>query len=126
MTSIDAPAAFEEFLDSILAPATLSNPWSPPDLYGPDFSLLGGLLSIPVRQGAEQESGRFAKATDMWVAHELRRAGFDEDEVWPRRARPRVLPRPLVPVEKAVRAGHHRVRPLTDACHIPRSPKRVA
>jgi hypothetical protein len=51
------------------------------------------LLAVPIGQGAadRQESGRVAKALDAWIAHELRRAGFPPDEVWPRAKRPRVL-----------------------------------
>jgi hypothetical protein len=51
------------------------------------------LVSVPVAAGATSETGRFPKAFDVWVAHELRRCGFDSDEVWPRATRPRVLPR---------------------------------
>jgi hypothetical protein len=39
------------------------------------------------------ESGSFPAGIDSWIAHELRRAGFGADEVWPRPLRPRVLPR---------------------------------
>jgi hypothetical protein len=74
----------------ILAP--LTSPWVG-DQYRPDLGLLEQLVSIPVASGATSETGRFPKAFDVWAAHELRRAGFDVDEVWPRSTRPRVLPR---------------------------------
>lgn len=87
---------FESFEPAILA-RSLGSPWTQPSgeppRYEPDLALLEELLSIPVRDGKASESGRFAKATDAWVAYELRRAGFPPDEVWPRLTRPRVLPR---------------------------------
>src|SRR5438874_5568272 len=103
------PKAFDALLDAVLGQAELSNPWSSPTTYVPDIALLARLLSIPVRQAAAQESGRFAKASDLWVAHELRRAGFGEDEVWPRRTRPRVLPQALAPLEKIVKVAGGKV-----------------
>ncbi len=89
---------FDSF-ESALASRPHSNPWrlrsDGSREYEPDFHLLSELMSIPVREGRESQSGRFAKAIDAWVAHELRRAGFAPDEVWPRQAKPRVLPREL-------------------------------
>lgn len=61
--------------------------------YLPDHALLAELLGVPIGEGRGSESGRLAKAIDAWVAHELRRAGFPPDEVWPRLTKPRVLPR---------------------------------
>jgi hypothetical protein len=63
--------------------------------YEPDYRLLGELLTVPVRANALSVSGIFAKGIDSWIAHELRRAGFGADEVWPRPQRPRVLPRDI-------------------------------
>src|SRR5208282_5352515 len=83
--------------DDVLAEAALSDPWvhapGEPPIYQPDYSLLGRLLTVPIRAGALSESGSFAKGIDSWIAHELRRAAFSADEVWPRPLRPRVLPR---------------------------------
>lgn len=59
----------------------------------PDFDVLRSLLAVPLDLGAGVQSGLPAKAVDVWVATELRRAGFGADEVWPRPSRPRVLPR---------------------------------
>ncbi len=88
--------AFSDF-DSALSREPLTDPWvhEPGERprYGPDYRLLGELLSIPVAAVQASESGRFARAIDSWTAHELRRAGFGSDEVWPRPSRPRVLPR---------------------------------
>jgi hypothetical protein len=61
--------------------------------YVPDLDLLAELIAIPVQAGHVQASGRLAKGIDAWCSSELRRAGFDSDEVWPRLTRPRVLPR---------------------------------
>lgn len=67
------------------------NPWQADGTYGSDFELLETLLGIAV--GTSQRSGVVAGASDVWAAEELRRAGFDPDEVWPRRTPPRVMPR---------------------------------
>lgn len=82
--------------DDLLAEAAV-DPWrhdkgEQPD-YQPDFELLGRILSIPVAAEAASESGSFARGIDAWIAQELRRAGFNQNEVWPRSSRPRVLPR---------------------------------
>lgn len=61
----------------------------------PDFEALASLIAIPIEAGSESQTGRLAKAIDAWTANELRRAGFDADEVWPRLTKPRVLPRDL-------------------------------
>jgi hypothetical protein len=87
--------------DDVLATAATDNPWvhdPDPDrgpTYAPDYPLLADLLSAAVAVGAgdDTESGIFPKGIDLWLSHELRRAGFLDEEVWPRRARPRVLPR---------------------------------
>lgn len=90
--------AFSDF-DPVLAAQTLTDPWAhgpgEPPIYSPDYDLLGRLLTIPVAAGSASESGRFARGIDAWLAHELRRAGFGADEVWPRAERPRILPRDL-------------------------------
>jgi hypothetical protein len=53
--------------------------------------MLTTLLRVAV--GTSQQSGVVAGAADVWAAEELRRAGFHEDDVWPRRTAPRVMPR---------------------------------
>lgn len=82
-----------------LLPTELGDPWvhdqGQPPAYQADYDLLGRLLTVPVAAGAASESGKFANGIDAWVAHELRRAGFGLDEVWPRSSRPRVLPRDI-------------------------------
>ena len=90
--------AFSDF-DALLAGQLLTDPWEhavgETPRYTPDYRLLGELLSIPIASAQVSESGRFAKAIDAWAAHELRRAGFGSDEVWPRATRPRVLSRDI-------------------------------
>ena len=90
---------FDGFEEAIRARPS-ENPWQSHDggegsTYLPDHGLLGTLLGIPISEGRQSESGRLAKAIDAWVAFELRRCGFDADEVWPRLVKPRVLPREL-------------------------------
>jgi hypothetical protein len=85
--------------DDLLAAAPISDPWThaaaETPAHEPDYDLLGELLTVPVRANALSESGIFAKGIDSWIAHELRRAGFGADEIWPRPQRPRVLPRDI-------------------------------
>jgi len=113
----DAFAQFDPLLES--AGHEIS-PWLNGD-YVPDLDLLRRLLTIPIGQGQKQESGRSAKALDAWIAHELRRAGFAPQAVWPRTRRPRVLPEGLHELEaklekladelKAAEAVHGPLRP---------------
>lgn len=77
--------------DAYLPAEPWVNPWQPDGTYEPDLGLLVKLLTVAV--GTAQQSGVVAAAADVWAAEELRRAGFDPDEVWPRRRKPRVLPR---------------------------------
>ncbi|MCG5432969.1 hypothetical protein LV457_11825 [Mycobacterium sp. MYCO198283] len=89
--------AFSPFDPLLRGP--LTDPWAHArgerPRYRPDYALLGQLLTVPVTANAVSESGSFAGGVDAWVAQELRRAGFGADEVWPRSARPRVLPRDI-------------------------------
>lgn len=78
---------FDEFLPA----EPWVNPWQPDGSYTADLDLLTTLLAAAV--GTAQQSGIVAAAADVWAAEELRRAGFEEDEVWPRRVQPRILPR---------------------------------
>lgn len=63
--------------------------------FAPDIDTLRKLFSIPVAQATGHRTGRLGRVIDAWVAHELRRAGFGEHEVFPRRIRPRTLHAPL-------------------------------
>jgi hypothetical protein len=98
-------------LDHILADADLTeSPWRTPAPpadqgreYVPDYDTLRELLAVPIGLGyaKTQQSGRVAKAIDAYIAHELRRAGFPEDAVFPRRRIPRVLSAEFAPLELA-------------------------
>lgn len=85
--------------DDVLVAAISSNPWThqkgQPAAYQPDYALLEDMLSVAVAAGAGEntQSGVFPKGIDLWLSHELRRAGFLDEEVWPRAQQPRVLPR---------------------------------
>ncbi len=91
--------AFAEF-DTTLMSAPKDSPWirngAVTDEFNPSFDVLERLLSIPVRSKAATRSGRFAQGVDTWLAHELRRAGFDADLVWPRTEAPRVLSKDIL------------------------------
>lgn len=72
------------------------SPWDlavDPARYVADLDLLRELLAVPIHLQAQVRSGLHAKAVDVWIAAELRRAGVGADEVWPRPSLPRVLPR---------------------------------
>lgn len=105
---------FDAFEGAICARSRL-NPWAADEGggrgYRPDYDLLGELVGIPIAAGSGSESGRLAKAIDAWVASELRRAGFGDDEVWPRLSKPRVLPRDLALFAEALPACQSRARP---------------
>jgi len=83
--------------DSVLAASPTTDPWlhtsRQEPRYGPDYILLEELLTIPITANKTSASGSLAGGVDSWLAHELRRAGFGADEVWPRPTRPRILPR---------------------------------
>lgn len=57
----------------------------------PSFDLLQELVSIAAARGKTARSGDVARALDMWVAAEFRRAGFPADAIWPRLVMPRAL-----------------------------------
>lgn len=70
----------------VLAVRPSTSPWGHDQdgirRFEPDFDSLASLISIPIEAGSESQTGRLAKAIDAWMANELRRAGFDNDEVW--------------------------------------------
>lgn len=90
---------FKVATDSVLAHFDYSTecPWGTCDsgknrFFNPDWPVLETLLSIPVAQHAQSQSGRLGKAIDSWIAHELRRAGFPDSEIFPQRGKHRVMP----------------------------------
>jgi hypothetical protein len=68
----------------------------------PDSQLLRRLLGVPLHLGAPSQSGVPALALDVWIAAEFRRAGFDQDAVWPRAVAPRILPQEVAAVLAAL------------------------
>lgn len=96
MTTIDE--LWEAFTE-IISNRPTTTPWLRTTggqlAFVPDYEALAGLIALPIEVGSESQTGRLAKAIDAWTAYELRRAGFDADEVWPRLKTPRVLPRDL-------------------------------
>lgn len=93
--------------DRIVVTAQLadSNPWRRDEggpRFEPDYQTLCQLLAVPPRLGATSQSGVPALALDVWVAYELRRAGFDTDRVWPRPVAPRVLPQEVTSFVEAL------------------------
>lgn len=84
-------ASFDALTTRLGAP-----PWRRVDgrpMFAPNFALLRQLIAAPLAHGVKPQSGMHAKAIDVWIASELRRAGFGMDEVWPRASKPRVMPR---------------------------------
>lgn len=88
-----AKGAAWPLFDAIVGAAELRdvNPWSSVGGFGPDYDTLCKLLAVPLHLDANSQSGVPALALDVWVAYELRRAGFDADAVWPRAEAPRVI-----------------------------------
>ena len=94
--------------DRIVARATddgkHSNPWvrSPGGelQFEPDYNTLEELLGVPLYLKAPTQSGVPALALDVWLSYELRRAGFNMDQVWPRPVPPRILPAPVAALLK--------------------------
>lgn len=89
--------SFSPFDDVLNTPVT--QPWThgfgEAPVYAPDYETLQRILAVAVEKGMVRQTGVFANGIDVWIAHELRRAGFGADEVWPRPTRPRILPRDL-------------------------------
>jgi hypothetical protein len=86
-----------------------SNPWiRSPDgqlRFEPDYNTLEQLLGVPLHLRAGTQSGVPALALDVWLSYELRRAGFDIDQVWPRPLHPRILPAPIAALLKSLPNG---------------------
>lgn len=56
-----------------------------------EWDLLEALLTKSNQDNDSSQSGGLAKALDLWVSEELRVAGFDDQAIWPRLHKPRVL-----------------------------------
>lgn len=84
------------------APRRELNPWEN-GRFVPDLDTLRMLLGVPLHLSAPTRSGVPALALDVWVAYELRRAGFDPDAVWPRAEPPRVVARDVLDFVRGVK-----------------------
>lgn len=86
-----------------------SNPWAKRSdgqlRFEPDYNTLVQLLGVPLYLKAETQSGVPALALDVWLSYELRRAGFDSDQAWPRPVHPRILPAPVAALVKSLPTG---------------------
>jgi hypothetical protein len=88
------------FFDRIVADAAPGGVHSNPWVIGndgevrvrPDSQTLARLRGVPLHLKAGTQSGVPALALDVWLSYELRRAGFEPDQVWPRPTNPRILP----------------------------------
>lgn len=73
-----------------------SNPWvrcpAGKPHFEPDYDTLERLLGVPLYLKAGTQSGVPALALDVWLSYELRRAGFNDNQVWPRPVNPRIYP----------------------------------
>lgn len=95
---------------ALAAPGGLhSNPWVKSSAgqlrFEPDYDTLVQLLGVPLYLKAETQSGVPALALDVWLSYELRRAGFEGDQVWPRPVHPRILPAPVAALIKSLPNG---------------------
>lgn len=91
-------ALFDRIVQEAAPNGEYRNPWVLVDgvrQYKADIDTLERLLAVPLHLRSTVRSGIRALALDVWVAYELRRAGFDEDAVWPRATHPRILPMPI-------------------------------
>lgn len=95
-TRTRAWAMFDRIVAEAAPEGRHTNPWRARSrggvAYEPDYDVLIRLLGVPLYLKAPTQSGVPALALDVWIAYELRRAGFEPDAVWPRATVPRVLP----------------------------------
>ena len=94
-TKATAWAIFDRIVADAAPDGLHTNPWqrgADGVTYVPDFRVLRRLLGVPLYLDAPSTTGVPALALDVWLAYELRRAGFDPDAVWPRPTEPRIMP----------------------------------
>jgi len=87
---------FDRIVSNAARDGVHSNPWivgsDKQPRFEPDYQTLERLLGVPLHIKAGTQSGVPALALDVWLSYELRRAGFEPDQVWPRPSNPRILP----------------------------------
>lgn len=92
----EAWALFDRIVADAAPGGVHSNPWirgaDSQVRFEPDYATLARLLGVPLHLKAGTQSGVPALALDVWLSYELRRAGFQPDQVWPRPTNPRILP----------------------------------
>lgn len=92
----EAWAIFDHIVAEAAPDGLHSNPWTLSSDGQPhfavDYGTLERLLGVPLYLKAGTQSGVPALALDVWLSYELRRAGFTQDQVWPRPTNPRILP----------------------------------
>jgi hypothetical protein len=89
---------FDRIIADVTPAGVHTNPWrlmNGERQYVADIATLERLLGVPLYLKATVRSGVRALALDVWLAYELRRAGFAPDAVWPRASHPRILPVPI-------------------------------
>ncbi len=95
-TKAQAWALFDRIVAAAAPGGAYGNPWIIDESgrlqFVPDYRTLERLLGVPLHLKATTQSGVPALALDVWLAYELRRAGFSPDGVWPRATNPRILP----------------------------------
>lgn len=91
-------ALFDAVVDRAAPSGIYRNPWNSDGRYEPDIAvleqLLGCVLAV-IPDPRKTQSGVAALALDVWLAYELRCAGFTPDAVWPRARHPRVVPQDI-------------------------------
>lgn len=102
--------AFFDYIVAAAAPGgSHTNPWTIGAdghlRFEPDYPTLERLLGVPLHLKAGTQSGVPALALDVWLSYELRRAGFNPDQVWPRPTNPRILPAPVAALVKSLPAA---------------------
>lgn len=90
---------FDRIVERAAPNGAHSNPWVKDKdgqrRFEPDYETLCLLLGVPLWLKANTQSGVPALALDVWLSYELRRAGFETDQTWPRPKHPRILPAPI-------------------------------
>ena len=116
-------ALFDRLVAEAAPGGEYTNPWIDDDgslRYEPDFATLERLLAVPLALRANSQSGVPALALDVWVAYELRRAGFAPNAVWPRATQPRIVPTSVTQLIEGLGRDAPRVRERLEGPNPPR------